>query len=413
MIRWIIDGVLGTAAFSSINPQDQACIIDVRDLVDKPGNTQASVKKKVDHALEAMVRGEKVVICCDYGISRSNAVAAGVLAKAKNIPFGQALREVIQTTGEKNIKVEMTHIVRSAIEDDSTKKRPALKRNSKVFVTGGTGYLGNSLLNRAARKFEIETSNSFNLLEGAVDLDEYVRQNNISTLVHFAGPRIWNTNKALGETLVILRNVLDICRENDIKLIFPSHKEVFSGYRTEKLIATEDTPPKPKGLYGEAKFLSELLIRQYHEEYGLQFLIVRAPSIYGENTQKPHFIQQAIKKAIANQDITTHTYSNGAPTLELLHIDDYINAMEQIIKRDISGIIHLGAGELKTTKEIADRICAQLKSSAHILTMEIDDFTPTIKMDYSRASEELNWRPLVDLQKGLQSLISLHQSQEN
>ena len=412
MIRWIIDGVLGTAAFSSINSQDRACIIDVRDLVDKPGNTQVSVKKKIDRALEAMGHGERVVICCDYGISRSNAVAAGVLAKAKNIPFEQALRKVVQTTGEKHIKVEMTHIVRSAIEDDST-KGPILKRKSKILVTGGNGYLGKSLLNRTSGKFDLETSDTLNLLEDTVGLDEYVRQNNISTLVHFASPRIWNTNKALGETLVILRNVLDVCRENDIKLILPSHKDIFSGYRTEKLIATEDTPPKPKGLYGETKFFSELLVRQYHEEYGLQFLIVRAPSVYGANTQKPHFIQQAIRKAHNNQDITTHTYSNGAPTLELLHVDDYISAMEQIIKKDISGILHLGSEELKTTKEIAEEICTQLKSKAKTLAMEIDDFTPNIKMNYSRALEDLNWRPLVGLQKGLQNLISLHRIQEN
>jgi len=93
MIRWIIPEKLGTAAHIS-DIGDVANILDVRDLVDRSGNSAEIIKSKIDKALAFLEAGKKVIVCCDYGISRSNAIAAGILSKFSKVPLATALKEV-------------------------------------------------------------------------------------------------------------------------------------------------------------------------------------------------------------------------------------------------------------------------------------------------------------------------------
>ncbi len=83
MICWITDR-LGTAPATSVHLEPGMRIVDVRELVDKEGNEAANVKPLIDAGVAALNDGDRVVVCCDYGISRSNAVAAGILAL---VPF--------------------------------------------------------------------------------------------------------------------------------------------------------------------------------------------------------------------------------------------------------------------------------------------------------------------------------------
>ena len=78
-IRWINE-YLGTAPAADIVELDNIKIIDVRDLVDKAGNQSETIKEKIMTGVKYLQSGEKTIVCCDYGISRSNAVAIGIIA---------------------------------------------------------------------------------------------------------------------------------------------------------------------------------------------------------------------------------------------------------------------------------------------------------------------------------------------
>ncbi len=89
-IRWITSQ-LGTAPALQFEVADDMNVIDVRDLiVDKSGNHVEAVRQKIVAGQESLRSGKRTVVCCDYGISRSNAIAAGILAKHESLPFGTA-----------------------------------------------------------------------------------------------------------------------------------------------------------------------------------------------------------------------------------------------------------------------------------------------------------------------------------
>ena len=112
----------------------------------------------------------------------------------------------------------------------------------------------------------------------------------------------------------MLKNVLDVCRANRVKLIYPSGWEVYSGYRSEKLLASEALPRLPKGPYGEAKYLSEIFIENHHRNHGINYAIIRSAPVYGGG-DRPKFIYNFIEKALRGDPILAHRYLNGPPSI--------------------------------------------------------------------------------------------------
>ena len=109
-IRWIT-AQLGTAPALQFEVADDMNVIDVRDLVDKGGNPVEAVREKIAAGHESLRSGKRTVVCCDYGISRSNAVAAGILARHESLPFAAAARRVLEATGETEVKLGPLEVV--------------------------------------------------------------------------------------------------------------------------------------------------------------------------------------------------------------------------------------------------------------------------------------------------------------
>src|SRR5690349_13613809 len=147
-MKWLSEEV-GTAAFNdagiqSLDSHDNV-IVDVRDLVDKSGNDVKYVGSKIDEALAYLNEKKKVIICCDYGMSRSNSVAIGVLVKRLGIPFSEAVAMAKKVVDESGIKIEMLNTVFSALYDNPDQLEITGEKNDNILITGGNGFLGRNL----------------------------------------------------------------------------------------------------------------------------------------------------------------------------------------------------------------------------------------------------------------------------
>ncbi|MFQ5785987.1 MAG: NAD-dependent epimerase/dehydratase family protein [Alphaproteobacteria bacterium] len=403
MIRWITDN-LGTAARIKVGAEPYS-LLDVRDLVDKSGNPVELVRAKIEEGAAAVSSGKTVVVVCDLGVSRSNAIAAGVLARTKRIPIESAIKQVMEATKETNIKLDMANIVRAALTGDE--RDPSSR--STVLVTGGGGFFGRNLVERLAGHCQIvaPSRSELDLLESAVGLDILCRENNVAQIVHLAHPRDYTNNSAMGESLTMLLNVLDVCRVQNLRLVFPSGGVIYAGYRADKLIVDETVPAMPRGPYGETKYLQEQLIELACRQYGLHRTIVRLSPTYGPGSDRPRLIKTFHELASEGKDIYTHRYLNGPPLLDLLYIDDAVSGLIAAITAPVSGIFHIAPGEGYTTQEIAARIRDCVGHGGSILERPISDYVSNVILDSTRARSALNWQPKIDLEEGLRRTLGL------
>jgi len=403
VIRWITEN-LGTAPATDPAISAEMSVIDVRDLVDKSGNTAVATREKIEQGVLLLREGRRVIVCCDYGISRSNSIAAGLLARQRGIPFDQAVREVMQATGESEIKLEPLRAVRQALGEVAA----AAGEEPRVLVTGGSGFVGQALLDKLGECcFVLAPPRAqVDLLAGALDLDLLVKEHGINCLLHLAAPRVYTSNHAMGEMVTLLRNALDVCRENRLRLVYPSTWEVYSGYRTSTLLADESLPLYAKGPYGEAKLFCEQMIENQQKRYDLSFAMLRSCPIYGEGCDRPKFIYNFIDKARKGLPITTHSYLNGEPKLDLLHIDDFASAMIAAVTSGFTGTVNIGSGRATGTREVAEWIVSQTGSRSVVDSRTIEDFAANITMDISKAKSLLGWQPHLKWEVGMSRLLA-------
>jgi len=406
MIRWITES-LGTAAWDGLDAPLGAHILDARDLLDKEGNAASMVKSKIDQALDRLRNGQKVIVCCDYGMSRSNAIAAGVLAAHEAVNFEQAVRRVIAATGEKAIKITVLSAVREALGGKSQSGSTKQSAGRRLLVTGASGFIGSSVTGKLQRNYEViaPAHQEIDLLRDTIALDLLVKERGVDTLLHLGNPRVYTSNESMGMSLIMLKNVLDVCAENGLFLICFSSWEIYSGYMTRELKADETLAPRPGGTYGQAKLLCETLLHSYHDRYGVAYALLRSSPVYGPGSDRPKFIWNFLRKALLNEEIVAHRYLNGFPSLDLLYVDDLCAAILEAIQQRVQGAVNLGTAIGTSTTEIAQRIVERVGSHSVIRHHDISGYASNITMDISRASTMLGWRPGIDLAHGLENII--------
>lgn len=400
-IRWITDK-LGTAPGAEVVGRSDLRIVDVRDLVDKGGNRAEAVRAKIEQGAAYLAVGEITVVCCDYGISRSNAVAAGILAKHEQITLEAAVRRVQDATGEAEIKLEPLGMVRAALGGVDPAPDPR-----SVIMTGGTGFLGTALQRRLRDEFTVVAPGRtvIDIERGSTAVDMLATESSAGVLVHLANPRVYTSNVALGQSLTMLRNVIDVCLSRNITLVYLSGWEVYSGYAGD-LHVDESTPVFAKGPYGETKHLAEIMIDHLRRTSGLSCAMIRSSPVYGTGSTRPKFIHTFLEKAQRGDPITTHRYRNGDPALDLLHIDDLVEAITRVVATGFTGDLNIGSGVTTSTRDVARMVIETTGSRSELGSVAIDADTPRISMNWSRAEKELGWRPSIGLNAGLGSLIS-------
>ena len=195
MIRWITDS-LGTAAYDQVCEMDGITIVDVRSLVDKPGNVTDAIASKIKEGVTSLKSGNKTVVCCDYGISRSNSVAVGVLSQFLGIGFLEALTRVQKETGETEIKLEVLNVVQRVV---GSVKQPTA-REKTYLLTGGSGFIGRELGSALSQKANVvaPSSKDVDVTAGSTVLGMWAKEYSADAIVHLANPRVYTSNKALG-----------------------------------------------------------------------------------------------------------------------------------------------------------------------------------------------------------------------
>jgi nucleoside-diphosphate-sugar epimerase/rhodanese-related sulfurtransferase len=389
-MNWI-DNRIATAPATELEDDSGFYLLDVRDLRDGDGNPDSLLLAKIREGSDILRSGRRLVVCCDYGLSRSNAIAAAILAGVDEVDFRASLDRVLDKTKQAPVRIELASQLQSLLSRGRAAK-DASSAKSRVLITGAKGFLGNALKDALEGQVFVALAGrrDIDLTVGPYELARLVEREQIRTIVHLAHPSPVNVNRSIADSLVMLKNVLDVARTFGCRLIYMSGWEVFSGYCTPfPLIATELTPRKPGSIYGMAKALCEQLIEDFASMSGTSYCIVRSGPILGKGSSRPRFFYTFAEHALAGRHVFVHKYRNGLPQLDFLAIEDVITAIVNLIHSDCTGFYHIGSGKLISTTEVASIVIQEARSRSTVVPIELNADTAAVLMDASRIKGEL------------------------
>ncbi|WP_434616936.1 NAD-dependent epimerase/dehydratase family protein [Tabrizicola sp. M-4] len=407
MIRWIVEGKLGTGPAEQSTPAD-AIRIDVRHLLDAPGNDPASIEALIRQGVAALHERRTVLVLCDFGVSRSNAIAAGILARYRSIPFTAAIRQVIERTGETEIKVSMIETVRRVLGGEETLP----KRGGRIAVTGGTGMLGSAVIQRLGDRAAAFLGRSdFDLKDSPALLAARLREEDASTVIHLAHPRIFSNNNALAEALHMQKNVMDAAVAAGATFVLVSCSAVF-GKLPMPCKVRPDAERRPSEIVGIIKLLQEELALHGSTSRGPETKIVRLPALYGAGCARPKFIRNFRDAIIAGRPVRTHRFPLGAAQLELLHVADAATGIVAVAERGTARNYHLGSSNPIATARIAEMSSQALQRPFihEEIIIEEAGFVPSL--DWAETRRELGWFPSRDFAEELPAILQAYPAYE-
>ena len=157
--------------------------------------------------------------------------------------------------------------------------------------------------------------------------------------------------------LITLRNVLEYTRlfpgvVNQV--MFLSSSTVYGDFETPTV--DENVRPKPYGIYANAKYMGERLIRTYNDQYGLGITIVRPSALYGERCISRRVSQAFIENALMGRPLLLEGGGDGR--LDFTYIDDLIDGMIRAMAAHegpgSSNTFNLTFGNARTILELAN-----------------------------------------------------------
>ncbi len=126
--------------------------------------------------------------------------------------------------------------------------------------------------------------------------------------------------------LVTLRNVLELARFSGGRInqvMFISSSTVYGDFESDEV--DENTRPQPNGIYANAKYMGERLVRTYRDQFGLGVTIIRPSALYGERCISRRVSQVFIENALIGKPLILEGGGDGR--LDFTSIVDLVDGM--------------------------------------------------------------------------------------
>ena len=184
---------------------------------------------------------------------------------------------------------------------------------------------------------------------------------------------------------------------------------------------TEDTPYDPRSPYSASKAASDHLVRAWSETYGLPVVLTNCSNNYGPYHFPEKLVPVVILNALAGKDIPV--YGKGENIRNWLYVEDHADALLTVLTKGTLGHSYNIGGENEAKNiDLVNMICTHLDQMRPKDTAYADQITfvtdrPGHDMRYAidprRIREELNWRPSVTLEEGLEKTVRWYLDNED
>ena len=181
----------------------------------------------------------------------------------------------------------------------------------------------------------------------------------------------------------------------------------------------EDARYQPSSPYSASKAGSDHLASAWYRTYELPVIICNASNNYGPYQFPEKLIPLAILNAL--EGIPLPVYGDGSHVRDWLFVEDFVDGVLKLLDRGRPGASYnFGGGTECSNLHVAKRICGILDRIAPISRSRdsLITFVPDrpghdlrYAMDATKAQRELDWRPRIELDRGLE--LTIHWYVEN
>ncbi len=321
---------------------------------------------------------------------------------------------------------------------------------SALLVTGGAGFIGSNFINRfiplnpdcrvvnldaltyagnLKNLTAVEKNPAYRFIKGDIcDSDlvaSILAEEKINAVVHFAaeshvdrsisGPEIFVRTNVLGTQILLeeSRRHWQSGKIDDFRYYQISTDEVY-GSLGKTGYFTEETPLAPNSPYSASKTGADLLVRAYHETFGLPTIISRCSNNYGPY----HFPEKLIPLLIANiiEKKPLPVYGDGKNVRDWLHVQDHAAAIDCILKGAMPGSVYNIGGNnewknidiVNLVSDLLDgRLGRKPGENRNLITFVKDrpGHDRRYAIDASRLKAELGWAPAYTFETGIAETI--------
>lgn len=303
--------------------------------------------------------------------------------------------------------------------------------NKKIFITGGAGFIANTLIKNLIENNKITAYDNFHrdtlsssgfaehrnlsIVKGDVlDADLLTKSMEGADLViHAAGIAgidtvLKNPVKTMQVNMIGTANALEAAKINNIKdrFIDFSTSEIF-GSMAYKSTEDSDTVAGSAGearwVYAVSKLAGEHLTHAYFKQYNLPTVTVRPFNVYGPGQTGEGAIQIFIKRAIRDEDIFIN--GDGSQIRAWCYVDDFVDCLMRCLEdpKAVGESFNLGnARAVITTLGLAQAVCRVLESKSDILFREQLSADIELRIPSVEKTEKiLGFKAKVDLDEGI------------
>ena len=327
-----------------------------------------------------------------------------------------------------------------------------------VLVTGGAGFIGSNFVPYFLEKHpdyrlvnldlltyagnlenlkECEKSQNYKFIKGDIrnrELVEFIfKEYDVQGVVHFAAEsHVDNSIKC--PDVFIQTNIngtftlIDVAYKYWMKSPF-NYKEEYKDSRFHHIstdevygtlsldsneLFTEKTPYAPNSPYSASKASSDMIVRSYHETYGLNTAITNCSNNYGPKQHSEKFIPTIIKNALEKKPIPV--YGDGKNIRDWLYVLDHCKGIDTVFHNGKSGeTYNIGGRNEKTNLEIVNIVTTILDQEKPVTNFSYKDLVAFVEdraghdrryaIDASKIEKELHWKADENFKSGIVKTI--------
>ena len=321
----------------------------------------------------------------------------------------------------------------------------------RILVTGGAGFIGSNFIQYILDKQQdlvllldldlltyagnlenlepVKDDPRYRFVKGDIRdktlVEKLFAEYDFDTVVHFAAeshvdrsilePEVFLTTNIIGT-----QTLLDAAKRHwnldpdnkhsrkyrpGVRYLQVSTDEVYGALGSTGLF-TETTPLAPNSPYSASKTGADLIVRAYHQTYGLPVNITRCSNNYGPYQFPEKLIPLMIHNA--RQDKPLPVYGDGMQIRDWLHVKDHCSAIATVLEKGKTGeVYNIGGNNEKANIQIVRLILETLNKPESLITYVQDrpGHDRRYAIDNTKITTELGWAPAYTFEEGIKETI--------